>query len=248
MSRHTMRRPILPVFALLISTLVPLTTAQQQPDGLIVPFTSVLPVCATSCGTLYDVQGACVPPIVGEVSTSCFCADSRLKSFGNSGTAGISSICASCTTTDELQKLQSWYQTLCNIQATPTTSAGSGGSSTSSTSTSTSKPKPSVNQTWIQGHWKWVIMLVILVVAIVGGWIVASCLRRRYIRNKEKAFEMRPPVAWGPHQMQGATNGYNYGDGVADSPGGHNKEVGAPAIPLATQKRESKGWLRKERT
>ena len=99
----------------------------------------------------------------------------------------------------------------------------------------------------IEGHWKWVVMLVVMVVVIVGGWVGAVFLRRRYIRNKEKAFEMRPPVAWGPHQMQGATNGYNYGDGAENSPGGHNKEAGATVSP-ATKKRESKGWLRKERT
>ena len=61
-------------------------------------------------------------------------------------------------------------------------------------------------------HYKWVIMLVIIVVAIVGGWIAACYIRRRHIRRKEKEIEMRPPVAWGPHQLQHATGGYS-GDG-----------------------------------
>lgn len=102
-------------------------------------------------------------------------------------------------------------------------------------------------------HYRWVIMLVIVVVAIVGGWIAACLLRRRYIRRKEKEIEMRPPVAWGPHQMQGMTGGYDYGDGVADSSkagkshaGALNKEIGAVATP-AHGKRESKGWLKKNR-
>lgn len=102
-------------------------------------------------------------------------------------------------------------------------------------------------------HYRWVIMLVIVVVAIVGGWIAACLLRRRYIRRKEKEIEMRPPVAWGPHQMQGMTGGYDYGDGVADSSkagkshaGALNKEIGAVATP-AHGKRESKGWLKKSR-
>jgi len=68
---------------------------------------------------------------------------------------------------------------------------------------------------------------------------------------------MRPPVAWGPHQMQGATGGYKYGDGVTDASrggrnmgtGGHHKEALAMATPAnaTKEKRESKGWLRKSR-
>lgn len=96
-------------------------------------------------------------------------------------------------------------------------------------------------------------MLVVIVVAIVGGWIAACMLRRRYIRKKEKEIEMRPPVAWGPHQLQGMTGGYNYGDGVVDkgragkSFGGYNKEVSSAVATPANGKRESKGWLTKSR-
>jgi hypothetical protein len=100
-------------------------------------------------------------------------------------------------------------------------------------------------------HYKWVIMLIVIVVFIVGGWVAASLLRKRYLRKKEKEIEMRPPVAWGPHQLQGATGGYSYGDGVVDAnKGGHRKEMGgAMGTPAdATKgKRESKGWLTKNR-
>ena len=91
-------------------------------------------------------------------------------------------------------------------------------------------------------------MLIVMIIVIVGGWVGAAFLRRRYLLKKEKEYEMRPPVAWGPHQMQGATNGFNASDPGLNSPGGHNKEaVAAGALP-AKGKRESKGWLRKERT
>ncbi len=96
------------------------------------------------------------------------------------------------------------------------------------------------------------VMLVVIFVAIVGGWILACMFRRRYLRKKEKEFEMRPPIAWGPHQMQQATGGYTYGDGVVDanhnpigpvdSPGGHHKELEVLATP-AKAKRLSKGRL-----
>ena len=109
-------------------------------------------------------------------------------------------------------------------------------------------------------HYKWVIMLGVLVVGIIGLWLVACLLRRRYIRKREKEIEMRPPVAWGPHQLQGMTGGYNYGDGVVDSGraekqnggGGHHKEAKARAMAVATPadvtksgKRESRGWSTK---
>jgi hypothetical protein len=81
-----------------------------------------------------------------------------------------------------------------------------------------------------------------MVIAIVGGWVGAIFLRRRYLRKKEREIEMRPPIAWGPHQMQGATGGY--GDsGALASPGGHNKDA-------VTSSSFSKGkrWLRKDRS
>ena len=94
------------------------------------------------------------------------------------------------------------------------------------------------------------MMLIVLLIAIVGGWVIAACLRRRYIRKKEREIEMRPPVAWGPHQMQASTGGYNYGDGVVDA--GRAKEakmLAAQATPAdRTGAKVKKGWLSKERT
>jgi hypothetical protein len=94
-------------------------------------------------------------------------------------------------------------------------------------------------------------MLIVMIVFISGGWVAASLLRKRYLRKREKEIEMRPPVAWGPHQLQGMTGGYNYSDGVVDaSRGGRKKDMGgAAATPAdATKgKRESKGWLTKNR-
>ena len=99
-------------------------------------------------------------------------------------------------------------------------------------------------------HWKWVVMLVVMVIGLTAIWVGAIILRRRYIRKKEKEFEMRPPVAWGPHQLQGMTGGYTYGDGVVDARGGASKEaiLQVVATPADSRgKRESKGWLTKDR-
>jgi len=142
---------------LLLSSIFSLAHAQtQQPDGVIVPFTSVLPACASLCGVLFDVQGACAPPVLASVSSTCFCADSRLTPFLESGTAGVTSACkassavaGSCTSTSDLDKIQSWYATFCNLKdpnAATTTTSGSAATGTGSSSSTTTKAP--VNQTW----------------------------------------------------------------------------------------------------
>ncbi|KAG9248340.1 hypothetical protein BJ878DRAFT_413006 [Calycina marina] len=229
----------------LVSSVARLASAATA-DGLLVPF-STLPDCAALCGPLFDVQGACVPPAVTTASKSCFCADSRLKDF-TTGTAGVESVCgdASCQDTDSLQALETWYQTFCNLVVTSTTAVTSGAAGSTGTGTiSPSSPAATVYPTC---HWKWVIMLIIMVIAIVGGWIGAALLRKRYVRKRDKEYEMRSAVAWGPHQTQSASGGL--GDGVlASGAGDHSKEAGGSTISIPPFSKESKGgWLRKDRT
>ncbi|KAE9381162.1 hypothetical protein N431DRAFT_457771 [Stipitochalara longipes BDJ] len=242
-----------PTTTLLFLSLLSLTVSQnpQAADGPIVPFTSVLPPCASNCGPLYDVQGKCAPPNIPAVNPNCFCTDTRLTPFDNSGTSGVSQVCVgagSCTTASDLQAIKTWYDSYCT--GNKGTSGTTTGGSSSPTSTGGGQSK-SAGQIWLSSHYKWVIMLVVIVVAIVGGWIGACMFRRRYIRRKEKEIEMRPPVAWGPHQLQHATGGYNYGEAIGDpskgkgAVGGYNKEAAAVVIP-ANGKRESKGWLSKK--
>jgi len=235
-----------------------------QPDGVIVPFTSDLPACASLCGPLFDVQGACTPPVTQSVDDNCFCTDARLKAFDTLGTAGVSQVCgaASCTSQSDLSAVKSWYDNFCHTSTATTTTSTSAGSTSTSTSGSSSgnssgsSGSSSGNKSWLATHYRWVVMLVVVFFLIVAGWIGACVLRKRYIRKKEKEFEMRPPVAWGPHQLQGMTGGFNYGDGVRDAPKGgpapvpYNKEMPAviatPANAAKGGKRESKA-LRKSR-
>lgn len=139
-------------FLLAVLSLPLLTSTQTQAaDGVIVPFTSVLPACASLCGKLFDVQGACSPPVTASVSSACFCGDPRLQPFLQSGTAGVESVCgpASCQDTTDLQKIQSWYESYCNdAQSNPTTTSGS---TATGTSTGTSSAKPTSAQNTNQG-------------------------------------------------------------------------------------------------
>lgn len=118
---------------------------KQAPDGLLVPYTSVLPACATLCGHLFDVEGGCK-------DVTCFCGNALLQPFKQTGTAGVSSVCgpASCTDQSELLRIQSWYIGFCGAAVTnPTTT--STGAKTGTSATSTAQPTKSsagVNDTW----------------------------------------------------------------------------------------------------
>jgi len=96
-------------------------------------------------------------------------------------------------------------------------------------------------------------MIIVVFLAMVFIWVGAVFLKRRYQRKKEREIEMKPPVAWGPHQMQHSTSGYSYGDGIVDANGGGGAKEARSMGPVATPadsrgaKRESKGWLRKNR-
>jgi hypothetical protein len=127
--------------------------AQQAADGLIVPFAS-LPSCASLCGNLFNVQGACTPPHIATTSQSCFCSDPRLTPFLQ-GPSGVSSVCtaASCTSTSDLQAIENWYESYCGVKgisASTTTQSGTAATGTNE-SQSSSAPKSSSNgasETW----------------------------------------------------------------------------------------------------
>lgn len=207
--------------------------AQASSDGTIVPFSSVLPACASNCGTLFDVQGKCVPPVTKMVDNKCFCLDNRLKPF-QSGNTGVSSVCGatSCTSETDLETIRKWYSKFC---------ANAGINSENGDDTvSTSGGHTSTNKSWIIGHARWVAMLVIIFILITGSWIAACVYRRRYLRRKEKNTEMTDPIAWGPHQMQGATGGYSQSVSINEksrptSKVLHNTTINTSPTPTGTR-------------
>lgn len=149
LSIHPSHRSTTPSLALPpFQPLVPLLSTANTPpphpaETTLIPF-STLPACAASCGPLYDVNGACVPPNVAAASAAvyenCFCSDTRLVAF-STATAGVCD--SACTATPaDYGSITSWYQSLCSsVQeldiATTTDASGAtttviGGSSSSS--------------------------------------------------------------------------------------------------------------------
>jgi hypothetical protein len=107
----------------------------------------------------------------------------------------------------------------------------------------------------ISVHWPWLLGVIIIILAIVLGWILACFFRRRYLAKKEREFELRPPAApW--VNGQGANAGVGPGpyprtnDGVK----GKGKEgmamggVVRPGTPPRSSGALREKWVVKERT
>ncbi|KAI8958485.1 hypothetical protein F5Y11DRAFT_39501 [Daldinia sp. FL1419] len=217
-----------------------------QPVTTVVPFQS-LPSCAGSCGPLYDANGACVPPAAPTTDENtydaCFCAYNALQPF-KQGTSGV---CDAACTADAsgLSSIQNWFTSFCNEKAAATTS------SSSSTSTGTSAAGSGNNDgsgDWISTHWKWVIMIVIVVVGIVGIWIGACIWRRKYLRKKDRMYELGKGL---PSNIAINTQGNLVGPGARDStysnPGMFMSGSGGAGY-AEKPKKERKKWTVTSRT
>jgi len=119
----------------ILSTVVPDGTPQD-----IVPF-STLPLCAQKCGKLFDVQGACTPPVTTTIDDACFCADARLSPFLQSSTLGV---CNDACPDDAsgLLNIMKWVNSFCAQanKANPTTTSATTTGTATATATGTAVP------------------------------------------------------------------------------------------------------------
>ncbi|KAG8156579.1 hypothetical protein KVR01_013530 [Diaporthe batatas] len=177
----------------------------------IVPF-STLPACVSSCGPLYDVNGACVPPAAPTADASaydaCFCSDARLAPYSTTTAGPCDAACAADPS--GLASLTDWYKGLCGNIAEVASSSSS--SSSGSSSSSSSSNSGGGGGTWLDGHWRWVVFIIVMVLGIAGIWIGAAFWRRSYLRKRDRQY------ALGKNLAQRTSSGQNpYGGGV---PGG----------------------------
>ncbi|KAH9902053.1 hypothetical protein F4778DRAFT_106303 [Xylariomycetidae sp. FL2044] len=202
-----------------------------------------MPSCAANCGPLYDVNGACVPPAAptADAATydSCFCADSRLTAFQTASTGICDSVCA----TSDLSGIQSWYNSFCQGKAAAATSSAA---TSSSSAASSSGKKQGGGGDWLSTHWQWVIMIVIVVVGIAGIWVGACIWRRKYLKKKDRLYELGKGL---PSTVAVNTQGNLVGPGARDStisqPGMFMSGSGGAA---EKPKKERKKWNVTQRT
>lgn len=171
-----------------------------------------LPSCIAGCG-LFDVNGQCAPPALPREQTdSCFCNNVKLTPF-KTGTTGV---CDAVCTPAELTKIRDWYTNFCaKVQQPVAQTTGTGTGTGTATSTATAKPVQAQNnggsQTWIEGHYQWVIFLVVMVVAIVGIWVGACIWRRRYLRKRDRQYALGTNLAHATESGRVVPNGSNAG-------------------------------------
>ncbi|KAI3328961.1 hypothetical protein HD806DRAFT_481215 [Xylariaceae sp. AK1471] len=162
----------------------------SKPSTTIVPFAS-LPSCAVNCGPLYDANGACVPPTNPSTDEgswdSCFCAYSSLQPLKS----GPNDVCNGVCSADAqgLPGIQSWFTSLCNKAVAPTTT-GTSATSSSTSGNGKSGDNESGGGNWATTHVNWIVFIVVVVVAIIGIWTGACIWRRKYLKKKDRLYEL----------------------------------------------------------
>ncbi|KAI0125870.1 hypothetical protein BJ170DRAFT_451487 [Xylariales sp. AK1849] len=215
------------------------------PSTTVVPFAS-LPSCATLCGQLYDANGACVPPAAATADATtydtCFCQYGSLQPF----LTGTSGVCDSACTADAggLSSIQGWFTSFCQNKAVSTTT----GTSSSATSSSTGSSSSTENTgDWLSTHWKWVIMIVVIVVGIAGIWIGACIWRRKYLKKKDRMYELGKGL---PSTIAVNTQGQLVGPGAPKNSGQPGSFMSGPGNAAYNEKpkKERKRWNVTQRT
>ncbi|KAF2970187.1 hypothetical protein GQX73_g3356 [Xylaria multiplex] len=185
----------------------------STPSTTIVPFAS-LPSCAVDCGALYDANGACVPPVNTATDETawdtCFCAYDTLQPLKS----GANDVCNGACNADSqgLSSIQSWFTSLCNEVAgatTATTSATSSGTAGSGNSGNSNQ-----GGNWASTHVNWIVFIVVVVVAIIGIWTGACIWRRKYLKKKDRLYELGKGL---PSTVAVNTHGNIVGTNARDS-------------------------------
>lgn len=170
-----------------------------------------LPACAQSCTLLNQAAQACNGVASANQNTwACFCQSGYLKTLYSSP----SGICdAFCTDPAQNQQVMTWYQTNCGsdngasehpdngsggqttvvITSTSTsanpaapTTATRGAASTASSGAQTGNRKQPEEGSWWDNHWKWIVMVIVLAIALAAIAILATWLKKRHYRKRDQ--------------------------------------------------------------
>ncbi|KAL8876836.1 MAG: hypothetical protein Q9198_005031 [Flavoplaca austrocitrina] len=256
-----MRSLLLPsILALLLQQ-----TYSQAAGQALIP--STLPPCAQTCPNLLQAQTACIappnPPPAATYGLPCLCGFAPLSTLRAAAPANI---CSTCSTADNAA-IQSWYQGTCS-NGGQTTSAPNGqttqppGPSSSSSRPATPNPTNQADnvanrpgqtpndaqKNWMSAHWRWVLMLIILVLGL-GGLAVGGVYLKRYIHRRRDAQETAAAgtrqdlQTWGPGQSV-----HEFGPPVAaaSNPAGEKgRDIEMVQTPEASNDRSNSRRLKK---
>jgi len=169
-----------------------------------------LPACAQTCTLLNNAAQACSGTASANQATwSCFCQSGYLTGLYSSP----SGICdAFCTDPAQNQQVMTWYTGNCGTDngASEHADDGSGGQTTTAaaaptttsaatpatttraaTSASSSAGAQTANRTqaeegsWWDNHWKWIVMVIVLAIALSIIAILATWFKKRHDRKRD---------------------------------------------------------------
>jgi len=182
--------------ATLIILVLAIATTVWSQVIIIVPTagTDTFPACAVSCPLLLQAQASCLPPAAPvtdqAIYLSCFCQSDLLKPLKNSPNGVCDAVCPAQS---DLTALQAWYSGFCAAvlppQATATNpsstssttkSTGTAAGATATAAGSTPQAAQGPPRSWISTHWRWVVMLIVLILGFTGFTLLLIYLKRRY--------------------------------------------------------------------
>ncbi|KAE9971521.1 hypothetical protein EG328_005528 [Venturia inaequalis] len=155
---------------------------------------SKLPSCAFNCALLTSAQTLCVPPTAPTANAAtyqtCFCNSNYLAPFKAGVTTGVCD--AECPSPSDLTQIQKWFAGLC-ISSTavvvPNNAAVATGTTTALTATATASSKSSSgggsggHKSWIDQHYRWIVMVIVLFIAGLVGIFIGLYFKRRHDRK-----------------------------------------------------------------
>ncbi|KAF1981872.1 hypothetical protein K402DRAFT_425045 [Aulographum hederae CBS 113979] len=167
----------------------------------------VLPACALACESLTSAQGSCQSQSQAQ---QCFCSAQTLQPLKQGQYSGL---CPTCQDGD-MVRVVGWYGNLCSSSGAGTsttmvtvTSPPEQSQTASSTSSSSSSPTAQTNQnvgsSWVDSHYQWIIMLVVLLVGFIALAFTLLWLKKRQRRKRDLA-----SAGSNPNVPDGATVGH----------------------------------------
>ncbi|KAL4779560.1 hypothetical protein BJX76DRAFT_75763 [Aspergillus varians] len=155
------------------------------------------PACGLTCADLTKADDACTPPTAAVTDrntyVSCFCQSSLLTNFKANTNAACTE---TCTSADDRGTLQKWYTNFCNnggnTDSSTSSSSNNDNSSATSTSTSSAAKNNSGPRSWVDDHYQWIIMIVILAVGFTSIAFIGMWLKRRHDRKHPNLYHAAP--------------------------------------------------------
>ncbi|KAK3723870.1 hypothetical protein LTR37_001354 [Vermiconidia calcicola] len=157
-----------------------------------------LPQCGQSCPVISSAVQQCNGASNADLNTwACFC-----ESVWTNSNQNIAAVCAaSCTNPTDNTAISTWYTNNCGSDNGASlhggSSAGSGTSGTTGATGSesssaanegapTSDADESSGGSWWSGHWKWVLMVIILAVGLTILGFGGRWLKKRHDRKQDR--------------------------------------------------------------